>query len=93
MAKLTQQVTVGDTKVVLAATKPDFLGRPRWDVTYEGEVIGTVGKSEKTWERRSPGKRYVNARGTTPCWANNHFGSYDTRRSAIADLIRRHETK
>jgi hypothetical protein len=49
----------------------------------DSEVAVFVYKSSRTWERRTAGKRYVNARGTTPCWRTPADSrSFDTRYEA-----------
>lgn len=73
-----------------------------WFGAIEGVVrgapIGRVVKGTREWERRSPGARYVNARGTTPEWHGYAAGGRgwrpdvraDTRGETIAKLIAQH---
>lgn len=60
------------------------------DVVGEMPVLaGEVYKSKRTWERRSKGARYVNARGTSPCWRNTKSAlDFDTRKAAAEALVR-----
>ncbi len=64
-----------------------------YKVTKEdGTFLGYVKKGEKMWERRTPGKRYVNARGYRTAWRasdTTYFGNcydYDTRNEAANAL-------
>lgn len=60
--------------------------------------IGRVEKGTRSWERRSKGNRYVNARGRTPEWhgwvPNSRNArpdvTGDTRGEVLAKLIARH---
>ena len=40
----------------------------RYEITRGGLVLGYVYRSTERVERRSPGRRYVNARWERPCW-------------------------
>lgn len=65
-------------------------------VFLDGERIGIVFATTETWERRTPGARYVNARGQKPAWQYEPEGwgqslrtyhhKKDTRASAAFDL-------
>ena len=59
-------VKVADART--ASYKGKEIDLPAWDVVLDGEVIGRVRKAMITRERRSPGKRYVNARWQSPGW-------------------------
>jgi len=73
-----------------------YRGEGRQVVAEDGTVLGVVYKGTRTWERRTPGRRYVNARGETPCWYIHGDGSgryrisYDTRKQAAEELVRDH---
>lgn len=57
------------------------------------ELVGQVFKSQRTWERRTKGRRYVNARGQTPCWRAGELRStFDTRQDAAMALLREIQT-
>lgn len=66
-----------------------------YKVMRDGELIGRVRKHFPTWERRTKGRRYVNARGTCkrPVWdAEDAKGEavgyrHYTRGAAVAALI------
>jgi hypothetical protein len=55
-------------RVTLTEAGADWRGETIWTVVLDGEVLGTVKKGQRGWERRSPGKRYVTTRGSRPCW-------------------------
>lgn len=40
----------------------------RYEITVGGVVLGYVYRSTESVERRTPGRRYVNARWERPCW-------------------------
>jgi hypothetical protein len=64
---------------------------PQYEVSVDGVVLGRVRRSRRTWERRTPGRRYVNHRGETPCWrieGSDGWRTFDTRHEAVASLIR-----
>lgn len=70
-----------------------YHGEGRQVVAEDGTVLGVVYKSMRTWERRIPGRRYVEARGQTPCWRiegdnTGRYGlTYDTRKQAAEELV------
>lgn len=62
-----------------------------YDVLLNGVVLGRVGKAMITRERKTPGKRYVNARWYSPGWHYcHHRGRYfecASRRDGIERLL------
>lgn len=61
---------------------------PGYRVTLTDGFTFAVWRSTRTWERRTPGKRYVNARGETPCWRSScDTRTFDTRKAAISQAI------
>lgn len=65
-------------------------------VPAEPVLIGTVERTMRTWERRTAGRRYANARGQTPAWAFARVGEWpsratmDTRMRAVGWLVSRY---
>lgn len=64
---------------------------PTWAVWYHGEMIGSVEKGTRTWERSTKGRRYVNARGQVTAWTvkGEQYPKYSTRNEVIRELVRR----
>lgn len=69
---------------------------PGYDVALNGAVIGLVQRHFPTWERRTPGRVYVNARGTckrAEWWPRvagqsvDRLGNYRTRAGAVQALV------
>jgi hypothetical protein len=62
-----------------------------YDVIVDGDSARRIEQCTTLWERRTPGKRYVNARGTRSqiSWRASEHGSVTctTRRDAVADLL------
>jgi hypothetical protein len=52
------------------------------DGAVERPLIGRVELGDRSWERRTPGRRYVNARGRTPEWKGWYAGSRSVREDA-----------
>src|SRR4051812_23982199 len=52
----------------------------RTPVQLGGVLIGHIEKGSRSWERRTRGKRFVNARGRTPEW---HAWTPDERLHAV----------
>ena len=65
--------------VVLDAHGRAFLGGT------DGPDLGRVARGSRTWERRSRGNRYVNARGSTAEWHGWVPGSRSARPDEYAD--------
>lgn len=74
-----------------------FLDNKQYEVrTENGTLLGFVRQADRTCERRSKGKRYVNARWTSKRKAWRHSDQttwllYDTREAAAKDLFRAKE--
>jgi hypothetical protein len=67
-------------------------------VSADGVALGRIEKGTRTWERRSRGNRYVNARGQTTEWHGWAAGwstsprpdvRADTRREVLLRLLAR----
>lgn len=63
-------------------------------VSDDGSIIGTVAQEMATFERRTPGRRYVNARWQSPRWFYYVAGqvwrsrmAYTTRKDAVGALV------
>lgn len=64
-----------------------------FEVSWAGEVIGTVERRMVTRERKTPGKRYVDARWESPGWvrrrsAGDRSLECYTKSAGIEDLLR-----
>ena len=64
-----------------------------FDVVLDGEVIGQVARRMLTRERRTPGRRYVDARWTSPGWVYIEKGQWrsrevGSRREGVEHLLR-----
>lgn len=65
-----------------------------WDVIFGGEVIGHIEYRMFTRERRTPGKRYVNARWEVPGWevravGQNYSRQEESSRKRAVDQVYR----
>lgn len=68
---------------------------PKYEVVLDGTVVGRVERGMLTRERRSAGRRYVNARWTSPGW--RYYAGGDawglglecrSRRDGVANVLR-----
>jgi hypothetical protein len=55
-------------KTLTATYNRKTVNLPTYEVVLDGKVIGRVERGMLTRERRTPGKRYVNARWRSPGW-------------------------
>jgi hypothetical protein len=69
---------------------------PRWRVYQNDVLLGMIERGERTWERRTRGRRYVNSRGQTRAWYVGYLDELprrgyerDTRNAAIRSLVDR----
>jgi hypothetical protein len=76
-------------RVTLTEAGADWRGETIWTVVLDGEILGTVKKGERGWERRSRGKRYVNARGSRPCWYAMRADQDETHSFSVSDNTRK----
>lgn len=69
-----------------------------WEVILLGEVIGHIRYAMITRERRTPGRRYVNARWQSPGWEyktpeyHRWWEGY-TKRESIERVVRENESR
>lgn len=80
-------LSLTQTSVVKVAGKDRTLHR--YDVLVDGEVVGSVARETVTRERRTPGRRYVNARWTALGWFYYTTDSHrrSPERSSRADAV------
>jgi hypothetical protein len=57
-------------------TKRTIRVNREWSVSVDGEFLGTLRYSLVSRERRSEGKRYVNARWDAPAWTYLYPGEF-----------------
>lgn len=83
---------VSEGEVVTHNKKNVRIGQT-FEVTLDGKVLGRVSRHLVTRERRTPGRRYVNARWQSPGWVNQigtegHWFECRTKREGIEGLFR-----
>lgn len=64
-----------------------------WTVSRDGVMLGGIRYALITRERRSPGRRYVNARWNSPGWewcqdGHHYWGEESTKKRCIEVLTR-----
>lgn len=82
--------------VKLVREEPSALYVRAYRVVRHGQDIGRVVLRQTYWERRTPGCRYVDARGTYARWFaqpldQRESGKFRVRRAAVDWLCARHE--
>lgn len=97
-AKNTAEQLVHQVVLVERPFSPEYRaadGYKHYDVHLDGKVLGSVLNGDETIERRTPGKRYVNARWTRKCWIYDSRDTqhvrmcYQTRKKAMLELLTR----
>lgn len=86
---------VRDGEIVVRNGRNTRLGQA-FEVSWNGNVIGAVERRMLTRERKTPGRRYVNARWESPGWVRQcgtspHSGrglECSTKREGIESLLR-----
>lgn len=86
---------IKDGEIVVRKGRDTRIGQA-FEVSWNGSVIGTVERRMLTRERKTPGRRYVNARWESPGWVRHHGTSSwsgrglecSTKREGIESLLR-----
>lgn len=82
------------TKVETVTYKRRAVRLPSYRLLVDGEVVGTVERAMLTRERRTPGRRYVNARWQSPGWRYRRGIGWargfecSSRRDGVEQLLR-----
>lgn len=100
--KLPQGVTLREHETsgqdVFRRGKPGEIRMKRYHVLLDGVVIGEVYQDRTTFERKTPGRVYVNARWENVRWharrspvGRSYYTYYETRLDAVLSLVGAHE--